>query len=177
MLKDGEYTWERPFWEQPLWRWDAMFRAEVRAHYVASHFAVKLMIAQQSGLIVNLSFWSAQKYMRNVAYGVSKAATDKLTTDMAEELKAHKVSVVSLYPGLVRTELARNVVKHLGLTDMLDESSESPQFVGRGVAALAADPNVMQKSGQILITGALGLEYGFKDIDGKQPPPSTLEDA
>lgn len=104
MVVDGQFTWGKPFWEQPLWRWDAMFGAGVRAHYQASQLAAPSMIAQRRGLIVNISSWAAQKHLGNVAYGVSKAATDKLTADMAAELKPHGVAVVSLYPGLVRTE-------------------------------------------------------------------------
>ncbi len=76
MIENGEFTWSRPFWQQPLYgRWDAMFEAGVRAHYIASQLASNQMIAQRSGLIVNISFWAAQKYIGNVAYGVSKAAT------------------------------------------------------------------------------------------------------
>src|SRR5512140_407539 len=78
MVENGDYTWLKPFWEQPLWRWDAMFSAGVRAHYQASQLAAPAMIAQRSGLIVNISFWAAQKHIGNVAYGVSKAATDKM---------------------------------------------------------------------------------------------------
>src|SRR6476660_454340 len=97
MVEDGTFTWSKPFWEQPLWRWDAMFSAGVRAHYVASQLAAPTMIAQRRGLIVNISFWAAQKHIGNVAYGVSKAATDKLTADMAAELKSSGIAVVSLY--------------------------------------------------------------------------------
>jgi dehydrogenase/reductase SDR family member 1 len=104
MLENGEFTWSRPFWQQPLWRWDAMFQAGVRAHYVASQLAAQVMVPQQSGVIVNISFWAAQKHIGNVAYGVSKAATDKMTADMAVELRPHGVTAVSLYPGLVRAE-------------------------------------------------------------------------
>src|SRR5260370_28502148 len=104
MVEDGTFPWTKPFWEQGLWRWDAMFSAGVRAHYHASQLAAKSMVARQSGLIVNISFWAAQKHIANVAYGVSKAATDKMTADMAVELRPHGVTAVSLYPGLVRTE-------------------------------------------------------------------------
>ena len=81
MVEDGEFTWPRPFWQQPLWRWDAMFASGVRAHYVASVYAARTMTAWRRGLIVNISFWAAQRYIGNVAYGVSKAATDKMTAD------------------------------------------------------------------------------------------------
>jgi dehydrogenase/reductase SDR family member 1 len=171
MIENGEFTWMLPFWKQPLWRWDAMFAAGVRAYYVTSAYAARMMVEQASGLIVNISFWAAQKYLSNVAYGVSKAATDKLTTDMAHELREHNVAVVSLYPGMVRTEKVMAAAAFLDLSN-----SESPQFIGRAVAALAADANVLQKSGQVLVAAALGQEYGFTDVDGQQPRPLALKD-
>ena len=171
MVEDGQFTWSLPFWRQPLWRWDAMFAAGVRAAYVASQFAARSMVEQRGGLIVNISFWAAQKHIGNVAYGASKAATDKLTADMAHELREHNVAVVSLYPGLVRTEKVMEAAAFLDLSN-----SESPQFIGRAVAALAADPNVMAKSGRTLVAASLAEEYDFKDIDGKRPRPLTLEE-
>jgi NAD(P)-dependent dehydrogenase (short-subunit alcohol dehydrogenase family) len=124
MVEDGVLTWPRPFWEQPLWRWDAIFSAGVRAHYQASQLAAPAMIARRRGLIVNISFWAAQKRIGNVAYGVSKAATDKLTADMAAEVKPHGVAAVSLYPGLVRTEKVMEAALFLDLSN-----SESPEFI------------------------------------------------
>ena len=168
---NGEFTWLNPFWQQPYWRWDAMFQAGVRAAFVASAIAARAMIARHSGLIVHISFWAGQTYMNNVVYGVAKAATDRLAVDMARELRPYQVTAVSLYPGLVRTE---RVLRNAQYFDM--SNSESPQFTGRAVAALAADPNLLQKSGQVLVVAALALEYGFTDIDGKQPRPLTLQD-
>ena len=170
MVEGGDFTWPKPFWEQPLWRWDAMFSAGVRAHYQASQLAGPEMIARRRGLIVNISFWAAQKHIGNVAYGVSKAATDKMTADMATELKPHGVAVVSLYPGLVRTEKVMEAAKFLDLSN-----SESPEFIGRAVAALAADPDVLRYTGKVLVAAALAMEYGFRDIDGKRPRPLTLD--
>jgi dehydrogenase/reductase SDR family protein 1 len=171
MMENGEFTWPRPFWQQPVWRWDAMFQAGVRAHYVASQRAAQVMVAQRSGLIVNISFWAAQKYIGNVAYGASKAATDKMTADMSHELREHNVAVISLYPGLVRTEKVMQAAEWLDLSN-----SESPQFIGRAVAALASDPNVMKRTGTALVAASLAEEYGFTDIDGKTPKPLTLSD-
>ena len=105
-----------------------------------------------------------------MAYGVSKAATDKMTADTAHELKDHNVAVVSLYPGLVRTEKVMEAAAYLDLSN-----SESPQFIGRAVAALSEDPNVMEKSGLVFVAAALAREYGFTDVDGRQPRPLTLE--
>jgi len=171
MVENGEFTWSRPFWQQPLWRWDAMFQAGVRAHYAASQFAAQIMVAQGSGLIVNISFWAAQKYIGNVAYGVAKAATDKMTADMAHELRKYNIAVVSLYPGLVRTEKVMEAAAWLDLSN-----SESPQFIGRAVMGLATDPQLMEKSGKVLIAALLAQEYGFSDMDGKSPRPLTLDD-
>lgn len=171
MVENGEFTWPRPFWQQPLWRWDAMFQAGVRAHYVASRLAAQMMVAQRSGLIVNISFWAAQKHVGNVAYGVSKAATDKMTADMSHELRQYNVAVVSLYPGLVRTEKVMQAAEWLNLSN-----SESPQFIGRAVAALATDLNIMERTGKVLVAAGLAQECGFTDIDGKRPRPLTLSD-
>lgn len=171
MMEGAEFTWIRPFWQQPIFRWDSMFSAGVRAHYVASSFAARQMVEQKSGLIVNMSFWSAQKHIANVPYGVSKAATDKMTSDMAHELKSYGVTVVSLYPGLVRTEKVMESAAYLDLSN-----SESPQFVGRAVAALAADAKVLAKTGSVLVAASCAEEYGFADVDGKHPRPLNLQD-
>ena len=171
MIENGIFTWSKPFWEQPLWRWDAMFDAGVRASYYASQFAARSMIARGRGLIVNLSFWAAQKYLGNVAYGVSKAATDKMSADMACELWSHGVAVVSLYPGLVRTEKVLEAAAWLDLSN-----SESPEFIGRAVAALAGDSEVMRYTGTVLVAARLAREYGFTDVDGKTPRPLTITD-
>jgi NAD(P)-dependent dehydrogenase (short-subunit alcohol dehydrogenase family) len=171
MMENGQFTWSRPFWEQPLWRWDAMFAAGVRAHYHAARLAAPAMTARRRGLIVNISFWAAQKHIGNCAYGVSKAATDKLTADMAAELKPHGVTVLSLYPGLVRTEKVMEAAQWLDLSN-----SESPDFVGRAVAALAADPDVVRQTGTILVAAAVAQQYGFTDVDGKSPRPLTIDD-
>jgi dehydrogenase/reductase SDR family protein 1 len=171
MVEDGEFTWPWPFWRQPLRRWDAMFQAGVRAHYVASRLAAQAMVMRQRGLIVNISFWAAQKRIGNVAYGVAKAATDKMTADVAHELREHNVAAVSLYPGLVRTEKVMEASAWLDLSN-----SESPQFIGRAIVALAGDPKLMEKSGRVLIAASLAQEYGFTDIDGKTPRPLTLNE-
>jgi NAD(P)-dependent dehydrogenase (short-subunit alcohol dehydrogenase family) len=149
-----------------------MFQSGVRGAYIASQFAAQQMVEQRSGLIVNISYWASQKYMNNVAYGTAKAAVDRMAIYMAHELHEHNVAAVVLYPGLVRTESVLEAAEYFDLSN-----SESPQFIGRAVAGLLADPNNMQKSGQILVAAALALEYGFTDIDGKQPRPLTLETA
>lgn len=170
MVEDEEFTWSRPFWQQPLFRWDSMFSAGVRAHYVASRLAARHMVEQRSGLIVNISFWAAQKHIANVPYGVAKAATDKMTLDMAHELKEYGVAVVSLYPGLVRTERVMAAAPYLDLSN-----SESPEFIGRTIAAMANDPNVLALTGSVVVAAACAERYGFVDVDGRRPKPLTIE--
>jgi NAD(P)-dependent dehydrogenase (short-subunit alcohol dehydrogenase family) len=171
MVEDGRFTWSSLFWEQPLWRWEAMMGIGVRGAFVASQHAARLMVPAGRGLIVNLSYWAAQKHIGNVIYGVAKAATDKLTADMARELREHGVAVVSLYPGLVRTE----AVLAAGVLDLTN--SESPEFIGRVVGALAIDPKILARSGQVLVAAAVAHDYGIRDTDGRVPTPLTVDEA
>ena len=157
------------FWEQPVSLWDSMFDVGVRSHYVASAYAAPLMIAQGSGLIVNISFYSAQHDLGQTCYSVAKLATDKMAVEMARDLRGTGVTCVSLWPGLVRTEGVMRGREAAKLPD-----SESPLFVGRAVAALAGDPKVGQKTGQILLVGELAKAYGFSDQDGTTPGPFHL---
>lgn len=170
MVEDGRFTWADPFWSQPRWRWDAMIRAGVRSAFVASQLAADRMVNARSGLIVHISHWAAQKHIGNVLYGIAKAATDKMAADMAHELRPHGVTVVSLYPGLVRTE----AVLAAGFFDL--SNSESPEFIGRVVAAVASDPSALERSGQVLVAAAVAQEYDLADIDGSQPRPLTIAD-
>ncbi len=170
MIENGKFTWGLPFWEQPDHRWPAMMDAGVRAAFIASSHAARLMVPQQRGLIVNISTWAAQKHIGNAIYGISKAAIDKMTFDMAHELKPHSVAVISLYPGLVRTEL---VMQAAGAFDL--SNSESPEFSGRVIAALARDPHLLERTGQVLVAAALARELGVLDTDGRSPAPLTLD--
>ncbi len=173
MVEDGKFTWMLPFWQQPLHRWTSMMDAGVRSAFVASAHAARMMIEARRGLIVNISFWAAQKYIGNALYGVSKAAIDKLTADMARELKPHGVTAVSLYPGLVRTELVMQAVAAGAGMDM--SNSESPEFTGRAIAALARDPALIERSGKVLVAAAVAEEFGIADVDGRRPKPLTID--
>ena len=166
-FNDGTEFWkEKEFWTQPIARWDKMFDAGVRAHYVCSALAAPLMTVQGSGLMVNISFFAAEKDDQGVMYGVAKAADNRMAATMAHDLRPYGVAAVSLYPGLVRTE---SVLKAADFFDL--SNSESPQFLGRVVTGLANDPNLMEKSGQVLVAAELAIAYGIRDIDGKQPAP------
>ena len=170
MVEDGRFTWGMPFWEQPTWRWRAMIDAGVRAAFFASRRAAQMMVPARRGLIVNVSHWAAQKRIGNAIYGVAKAATDKLTADMADELRPFGVAAISLYPGLVRTE----AVLAAGVFDL--SNSESPEFSGRAVAALLEDPDALAMSGSVQVVAALAERYRFTDIDGKQPRALTIDE-
>jgi dehydrogenase/reductase SDR family member 1 len=172
MIDAGQFTWPLPFWQQPAWRWDAMFDGGVRAAFVCSGIAARSMHEHRHGLIVNLSYWAAQKYLGNTIYGVAKCATDRLTRDMALELAASNVTVVSLYPGLVRTEKVMESAAFLDLAN-----SESPQFCGRAVAHLYVEPQRQRRSGSVVVAAELAAQLGFVDIDGRLPTPLTLADA
>lgn len=148
-----------PFWEMPLSVWEAYHRIGLRSHYVASFFAAPLLIESGGRLIVCISAPGSRRYVQNVAYGVGKAGVEKLAADMAEELRPHGVASVSLWPGFVRTE---DVV---GQPDVYPDLSAtvSQIFPGRAIAALAADPAVIEKTGQTLKAADLADEYGFGD--------------
>ncbi|MTI68136.1 MAG: SDR family NAD(P)-dependent oxidoreductase [Firmicutes bacterium] len=162
-----EYFFNTPFWKQPVSLWDDNYTVGLRSNYVASKLAAQIMTKEKNGLIVNISFYGGRRYMNNVSYGVCKAAVDRLSKDMAYELKDHKVSVFSLYPGQIRTE---GMIEYAKYDDSVDLSKmESPQFVGRCIKALATDSNAIKDTGKILITAEIAKHYGFTDIDGKQP--------
>jgi dehydrogenase/reductase SDR family protein 1 len=172
MSEGGRFTWSDPFWEQPGHRWAAMMDAGVRAAFVSSSHAARMMVRARRGFIVNISFWAARKHLGNTIYGISKAAVDKMTADMAHELRSHGVAVISLYPGLVRTEAVMQAAEG-GWLDL--SNSESPEFAGHVIAALAREPTLMNRSGRVVVAAAAALELGVCDIDGRQPAPLTLD--
>jgi dehydrogenase/reductase SDR family protein 1 len=169
-FNDGTKFWnEKGFWTAPISRFDKMYESGVRAHYVTTYYTVPTMIKQNNGLIINLSYWAAERSDMGVAYGMAKAATNKMTSSMAHELREHSISVVTIYPGLVRTE---SVMKSAEFFDL--SNSESTEFIGLAVVALATDLNVVEKSGTNQIAAQVALDYGYKDIDGKQPIPLNM---
>jgi dehydrogenase/reductase SDR family protein 1 len=171
MVENNDFTWGRPFWEQPMWRWDAMMGVALRAAFVAASASAPAMIARRRGLIVNISFWAAELYEGNAIYGASKAAANKMAADFAHELRPHNVAAVALYPGLVRTEAVMRAAEYFDLSN-----SESPQFIGRVIAGLWRDGQLLEKSGKALVAAELAKEVGISDIDGYAPRPLTRED-
>jgi dehydrogenase/reductase SDR family protein 1 len=152
--------WElHPFWAIPVKFWDSFNNVGLRSHYVASAYAAPLMIETGGGLIVSISSGGAVQYAGNVAYGVGKAGVEKLVGDMAAELSPHNVASISVWPGFTRTEdVIDDPVRYPDIS-----RSTAPIFNGRAVAALAADPKVMERTGKRVTVKDLAAEYGFSD--------------
>ncbi|HZP30896.1 MAG TPA: SDR family NAD(P)-dependent oxidoreductase [Acidimicrobiia bacterium] len=164
-----------PFWEIPFHHMTNCLEIGPRSDYVATALAARIMIPQGSGLVVNISSHGAESYLLSIPYGVGKAAIDRVTRDTAFELRPHGVAVVSLWPGLVLTEglLANTEVAEDGrrLLHGLDISfGETPKFNGKAVVALAADPDIMKRTGGSYWSATLAREYGFTEDDGHLPP-------
>ena len=167
-----------PFWEQSLDQWERMFTAGVRAHLVASRLAVPLMLPQQRGLIVSTTAnLEPLPYLRNVFYDLAKNAVARLNWAMSEELREHGVAALAVAPGFMRTERVVEAFRRAGAADALDGPGgphETTAYIGRAIVALASDPRIIEKSGQVLEVGALAREYGFTDVNGSQPPPFRM---
>lgn len=166
-----ELTAMLPFWEVPISNWDDMMDVGTRSAYVASVLAAPVMIGQGDGLIANISSSGAVEYAWHVAYGVGKCALDRMTADCARELRDTGVSMVSVWPGFVRTERIDVAVDSgVELPPSLDLSAaESPRFTGRAVTALAIDADRSRFTGQAVSARDMADAYGFTDIDGRLP--------
>jgi NAD(P)-dependent dehydrogenase (short-subunit alcohol dehydrogenase family) len=164
-----------PFWEQSLHQWDGMFTAGVRAHLAASRLAVPLMLPQGRGLIVSTTAnLAALPYLPNIFYDLSKHTISRLVWAMAHELRDRGIAVLAVAPGFMRTERVTEAFRRAGAIAALDGPGgpkETPVYLGRAIAALAADPRALERSGHLLEAGTLAQEYGFTDADGTQPAP------
>ena len=167
-----------PFWEQSLHQWDGMFTAGVRAHLAASRLAVPLMLPQGRGLIVSTTAnLAALPYLPNIFYDLSKHTISRLVWAMAHELRDRGIAVLAVAPGFMRTERVTEAFRRAGAIAALDGPGgpkETPVYLGRAIAALAADPRALERSGQRLEAGTLAQEYGFTDVNGTQPPPFRI---
>ncbi|MBX3625563.1 MAG: SDR family oxidoreductase [Rhizobacter sp.] len=173
---DGMF--DAPFWEHPLAHWDSMMDRGVRNHLVASRCAAPLFVERRRGLVVTTTYWDRGRYLQgNLFYDLAKSAMARLAFGIAQELKPHGVASVALSPGWMRTEFVlrghQTDEAHWQERPALART-ESPRYLGRAVAALAADPQVMGRTGEVLRVGDLARVYGFTDIDGRQPAPFEL---
>ncbi|WP_276353400.1 SDR family oxidoreductase [Cohnella caldifontis] len=169
-------AWGQPFWESSLEDGLLMQRRAVHTHLITSYYGVPLMTARGSGLIVEITDGYDYRYRGNLYYSLAKVSGIHLAEGMAEELKPFGIAAVSVTPGFLRSE---EMLEHFGVTEdnWRDAAakdphflmSETPFFVGRGVAALAADPNVMDRTGSHLTSWGLSDDYGFTDADGSSP--------
>jgi NAD(P)-dependent dehydrogenase (short-subunit alcohol dehydrogenase family) len=171
-----------PFWEQPLdQRWNGMFVAGLRAMFVSNRWAAPLLLetARAHGgpsrplAVINTVAWAHNVYLGNLYYDVVKSAIIRMSFGMATELRGRHIAVLAVAPGFMRTErVMAEHAKHpfdLGAT-------ESPVYVGRAVAALASDPEIMAASGKLLTAGDAARRYGFTDEDGRQPEAFRIPD-
>jgi NAD(P)-dependent dehydrogenase (short-subunit alcohol dehydrogenase family) len=173
---DALTEWGAPFWELELGKGLAMLERAIHSHVVTSRWAVPLMIERRRGLVVEITDGAGLWYRGNLFYDLVKTSVIRLAFAMAEELRPHRIAAVALTPGFLRSEA---MLEHLGVTeprwreaiakDPNFAQSETPAFVGRAVAALAADPKVLSKTGRALSSGELAREYLFRDLDGRRP--------
>ena len=162
-------VWGGKFWEHPIQVWDDQVGIGLRAAYVASVHATRLMMRNNSlKLIVNISSSGSERYALSASYGVAKMGTDRLTRDFAVEGKEDGLCVVGLWPSQVLTEFILESIDK-GDIELDEENSETPLYTGRVIAALATNEDRFERNGQVLTTAELALHYGIKDERDKQP--------
>jgi NAD(P)-dependent dehydrogenase (short-subunit alcohol dehydrogenase family) len=186
---DPMIQWGKPFWEMDIAQGWKLLQRSVYSHMLTSRYGVPLMVEQNSGLIVEVTDGDSLDYRGNFFYDLAKTSVIRLAFAMAEEfnagqfshsganaMKAKNITALALTPGFLRSEA---MLEHFGVSeanwrdaiakDPYYAESETPHYIGRAVVALASDPNVHEKAGKALATWHLSREYGFKDIDGRQP--------
>lgn len=173
---DDLMEWGVPFWKLDMKKGRTMLERAIWAHVLTSRYGVPLMVAQKSGLVVEITDGDFLGWRGNLFYDLTKVGAIRLAYSMGAELRDTGVSVVAVTPGFLRSEA---MLDRFGVTednwrdhakkDPHFAESETPWYVGRAVAALAADPNVREKSGRVLASWTLAREYGFTDRDGRQP--------
>jgi NAD(P)-dependent dehydrogenase (short-subunit alcohol dehydrogenase family) len=179
----------KPFWKVNIENGLHMLKQAVHSHIITSHYAAPLILGRPSGIIFEITDGDAFYYRGNIFYDLVKISVIRLAFAMSRELRKRNIASVALTPGFLRSE---RVLEHFGVTETnwkeagkrknanvnsKDQNdapqdfmvSESPRYIGRAVAALAADPHVMKKTGRVFSSWGLAREYGFTDLDGAQP--------
>ncbi|BCG85814.1 short-chain dehydrogenase [Mesorhizobium sp. 113-3-9] len=174
------FEWDKPVWDHNLENGLRMLRLAIDTHLITAHHALPLMIEQPGGLLVEVTDgtaeYNADHYRLSPFYDLAKVAVNRMAWAHAKDLAKHGATSVSLTPGWLRSEMmleafgvreenwrdATATVPHFVI-------SETPRFVGRAVAALAADPDRSRWNGQSLSSGGLARVYGFTDLDGSRP--------
>jgi NAD(P)-dependent dehydrogenase (short-subunit alcohol dehydrogenase family) len=175
------FEWNTPVWEHDLEKGLRILRLAIDTHLITSHFALPLLIREPGGLLVEMTDgtreYNAERYRVSAFYDLAKTTVLRLAFVQGEELAPHGCTAVALTPGWLRSEI---MLDNYGVTEAnwrdgaainphFAAISESPRFVGRAVAALAADPDVHRRNGGSFSSGGLAREYGFTDVDGSQP--------
>ena len=173
--------WNTPLWEHDLDGGLRMLRLAIDTHLITSHFALALLVQRPGGLVVEMIDgtleYNAGNYRLSAFYDLAKTSVIRLAFAQGKELAPHGCSAVALTPGWMRSEM---MLENYGVTEAtwreaeggnphFKAISESPRFVGRAVAALAADPDLQRRNGGSFSSGGLAREYGFTDLDGSQP--------
>lgn len=168
--------WGKPFWELTLQKGFLMLQRAVHSHIITSRYAAPLMIPRGEGLIVEITDGDNFAYRGNLFYDLVKVSVIRLAYAMSEELRPHRITALAVTPGFLRSEA---MLDHFGVTEANWQegakkdrhfiASETPFYVGRAVAALASDPEKLKKSGKAFSSWGLAKEYGFTDLDGRQP--------
>ncbi len=168
--------WGKPFWQLSLDKGLLMLERAINSHIITSRYGVPLMIEKSSGLIVEITDGDFQGYRGNLFYDLVKSSVIRLAYMMSADLRDHDITALAVTPGFLRSEM---MLDHFGVSEenwrdatKKDEhfaESETPFFVGRAVAELAADPNVAAKAGQVFASWNLAKEYDFDDVDGRRP--------
>jgi NAD(P)-dependent dehydrogenase (short-subunit alcohol dehydrogenase family) len=174
------FEWDAPVWEHDLANGLRLLDLAIKTHLITSHFALPLLIRRPGGLVVEMTDGTAEynavTYRINAFYDLAKTAVIRLAFAQSKDLAPHGATAVALTPGWLRSEMmldgfgvteanwrdATERIPHFGI-------SETPRYVGRAVAALAADPDKQRHSGASLSSGGLAREYGFTDLDGSRP--------
>jgi len=172
--------WNVPVWEHSLEQGLRILRLSIDTHIITSHYALPLLIRNPNGLVVEVTDGTAEyndaNYRLSMFYDLAKTSVIRMARSLAQELSPHGCTAVALTPGWMRSEI---MLEHFGVTEdnWRDAAakephfviSESPRYVGRAVAALAADPEAARWNGRSLSSGGLAKAYGFYDLDGSQP--------
>jgi NAD(P)-dependent dehydrogenase (short-subunit alcohol dehydrogenase family) len=175
------FEWNTPVWEHDLEKGLRILRLAIDTHLITSHFALPMLIREPGGLVVEMTDgtreYNAEHYRNSIFYDLAKSAVLRLAFAQGAELAPHGCTAVALTPGWMRSEM---MLDNYGVTEEnwrdgaavnphFAAISESPRFVGRAVAALAADPDLHRRNGGSFSSGGLAREYGFTDLDGSQP--------
>jgi NAD(P)-dependent dehydrogenase (short-subunit alcohol dehydrogenase family) len=174
------FEWNKAVWEHNLENGLRILRLAIDTHLITAHYALPLLIAQPGGLLVEVTDgtaeYNADHYRLSVFYDLAKVAATRMAWGHAKDLVRHGATAVSITPGWMRSEM---MLEHYGVREENWREatarephfaiSESPRYVGRAVAALAADPDRARWNGESLSSGGLAKVYGFTDLDGSQP--------